>query len=279
MKHPFSVLQPEYEALIARARILPTKEGVIKRTAIRLLKDVEVYKELSNRTPNKIPAAWLMAISEREMSGNLHCYLGNGQPLNRRTTIVPIGRGPFTQAWPENFYTGALDAFKIDGLTLVTGWSMAMACYQSEVWNGWGYRSHGIPSPYIFGATTVQKLGKYVADHDYSSTTMDPQLGTLPIMEMIIKIRPELAFDDPIKKLKLATTVDIQPAPIGVGGEVDLKAVQKRLNELEAQPPLIVDGVYGKKTRLAIREFQASHGLEVDGLVGPKTLAALKLGE
>jgi lysozyme family protein len=36
-----------------------------------------------------------MALAEREMSGNLHCYLGNGQRLTKRTTIVPLNRGPF----------------------------------------------------------------------------------------------------------------------------------------------------------------------------------------
>lgn len=36
-----------------------------------------------------------------------------------------------------------------------------------------------------------------------------------------------------------------------------------------------VDGIYGSKTRAAVRSFQKKNGLAVDGIVGPKTLAAL----
>ena len=69
-----------------------------------------------------------------------------------RTTIVPKGRGPF-----PNFNAGCLDALHLDGLDQVAkqpgGWTLPRFCYESEEWNGWGYRSHGIPSPYVFGAT------------------------------------------------------------------------------------------------------------------------------
>ncbi len=36
-----------------------------------------------------------------------------------------------------------------------------------------------------------------------------------------------------------------------------------------------VDGIYGNKTRKAVRSFQSKNGLAVDGVVGPKTAAAL----
>jgi hypothetical protein len=40
---------------------------------------------------------------------------------------------------------------------------------------------------------------------------------------------------------------------------------------------LPADGVYGPRTRHAVRLFQRAHGLQVDGIVGPQTLAALGL--
>jgi len=55
----------------------------------------------------------------------------------------------------------------------------------------------------------------------------------------------------------------------------DYLKVQQRLNELGANPPLVVDGVFGPKTRNAVIAFQTSRGLVGDGIVGPKTLAAL----
>jgi hypothetical protein len=40
---------------------------------------------------------------------------------------------------------------------------------------------------------------------------------------------------------------------------------------------LPADGVYGPRTRAAVRRFQRRHGLAVDGIAGPRTLAALGL--
>jgi murein L,D-transpeptidase YcbB/YkuD len=51
--------------------------------------------------------------------------------------------------------------------------------------------------------------------------------------------------------------------------------VQQALNLLGAQPRLVVDGIFGARTRDAVRVFQMNMGLSVDGVVGPKTRMAL----
>ena len=51
--------------------------------------------------------------------------------------------------------------------------------------------------------------------------------------------------------------------------------MQTRLNKAGASPALVVDGVAGNATRLALRAFQAAHSLAIDGLIGPATWAAL----
>lgn len=54
--------------------------------------------------------------------------------------------------------------------------------------------------------------------------------------------------------------------------------IQKRLNDLGAKPPLVVDGLMGPASTAAVMAFQRAKGLAVDGKVGPITLAALGLG-
>jgi peptidoglycan hydrolase-like protein with peptidoglycan-binding domain len=54
-------------------------------------------------------------------------------------------------------------------------------------------------------------------------------------------------------------------------GDVSVAAIQSALG-------LPADGVYGKRTRAAVRRFQRRHGLTVDGVAGPETVAALGLG-
>jgi putative chitinase len=52
--------------------------------------------------------------------------------------------------------------------------------------------------------------------------------------------------------------------------------IQKSLNVLGAEPPLVADGSFGPLTAAAVKAFQASHGLEVDGRANPETIAAIE---
>jgi len=52
-------------------------------------------------------------------------------------------------------------------------------------------------------------------------------------------------------------------------------AVQQKLNDLGANPPLIVDGKWGDKSKKTCVAFQKSKGLVTDGVPGSKTLGAL----
>lgn len=57
----------------------------------------------------------------------------------------------------------------------------------------------------------------------------------------------------------------------------DIKFLQTYLNCHEyAVPNLILDGMYGTKTREAIIKFQLANGLVGDGIVGPLTRTKLK---
>lgn len=57
----------------------------------------------------------------------------------------------------------------------------------------------------------------------------------------------------------------------------DVKRLQEALNDLGADPKLVVDGRMGPRTRMAIRAFQAAAGIGVDGIAGPITEAAIEL--
>src|SRR4051812_3840926 len=112
---------------------------------------------------------WLIAVlHRRESDADFTTYLSNGEPLNCVTRIVPKGRGPF-----PTFLAGAIDALKQDGLSSVIDWRLEKALYYCELFNGAGYDNRGLPSPYIWGGTSIQRAGKYVSDGVWSSTAMD----------------------------------------------------------------------------------------------------------
>lgn len=57
----------------------------------------------------------------------------------------------------------------------------------------------------------------------------------------------------------------------------DIKSLQQSLNDLGADPKLVVDGRFRPATRRAVAEFQAAVGITADGIPGPVTEAAIKL--
>jgi peptidoglycan hydrolase-like protein with peptidoglycan-binding domain len=69
-----------------------------------------------------------------------------------------------------------------------------------------------------------------------------------------------------------------EAAPAATGG-AKARGVMKGVAVAAVQRALGVpaDGVYGPRTRRAVKRFQRAHGLTPDGVVGPRTLAELDL--
>lgn len=128
-------------------------------------------------------------------------YLGNGQPLWQKTMIVPIGRGPFCgkgapyHEMVKAFIEGAKDAYHIDKIDAVKDWRLEKILYYCELFNGAGYDARGLPSPYLWGGTNIQKPGKFIADHKFSANAMDKQLGVVPILYMIARIDKTVQYE------------------------------------------------------------------------------------
>ena len=76
----------------------------------------------------------------------------------------------------------------------------------------------------------------------------------------------------------LLKTDDLPNEPFEVGAEDDdVKQLQQDLNDLGADPQLIVDGRMGNNTRRAVQAFQNAAGLSADGIAGPVTNEAIKI--
>lgn len=58
-------------------------------------------------------------------------------------------------------------------------------------------------------------------------------------------------------------------------GNTDVRWLQASLNQVSGAG-LVVDGIAGAATRVAVRAFQAANGLSVDGIAGPATIGALR---
>ncbi len=177
----FPAIKDTYTPLLKVFKIRPEEETEANKTAKVLFEAYPQYEAVSKATgvPKAVIAVMHMREAGFDKNGKprFDRYLGNGQPLSIRTTIEPKNRGPF-----KSFYDGAVDALRLKNLHLVKEWTDERACHVFEGFNGFGYRQYrNIPSPYLWGGTTVQKSGKYVSDGVYDKNVMDPQLGCVPV--------------------------------------------------------------------------------------------------
>lgn len=105
----FQEYKAGYETNWQNMQIRPGSAGQAKQQAARLLKNKGIYQQIEAIT--HVPYYFIGLCHDRESNFDLNTYLGNGQALDRVTTIVPKGRGPFLG--PNAFVDGAVDALRI----------------------------------------------------------------------------------------------------------------------------------------------------------------------
>jgi lysozyme family protein len=280
MQHPFLALAGEYTALLARMVI--TRPESVRAVAERLLEFKPRYAAVWAETG--VPIIELAGINERESGSRFNTYLGNGDSLSHPTVDVPRGRGPF-----NSWEAGARDALHLDGLDQVRnapgGWTWPRACYEGELYNGFGPRAHGIHTGYLWAGTNNYDRGKYTSDGHWDPSVRDAQLGIIPLMVTMLALDPSLSLNDPLPGAPLIPRLDHEmipqplPVPLGHGGgdpDHDTKWIQATLNLLNPKNPITIDGIWGRETRRAVVAFQQAEKLEPDGIAGPLTIAALE---
>jgi lysozyme family protein len=255
----FEALRDEYSRLWQGMKIHDDKIAFIDRIAARLGANKSRYQAVSEMTT--VPWYVIATVHEREASGNFHCHLHNGDPLSARTRHVPSGRPPAPAQPPFTWEQSAADALTLDGLTAVGSWSVERACYEIELYNGFGYRQHGINSPYLWSFSNNYSSGKYVQDGHWSASAADAQCGVMPLIARMMVADLSITFDNVAPTSGPTHTTDW---------------LQAALNSLGTKPELIVDGDYGSSTKGAVRDFQMANGLQDDGVAGPITCTAIE---
>lgn len=192
---------PNYAKDWDAMKINPDRLGEFTTDAEVALKNKAIYQQVSDAAAaagsTAVPWYMLAVLHRRESNANFATYLGNGQSLAVRTSIVPIGRGPFLKTGvnlQQAFIDGGVDAIKMEGWGGIQDWRIEKILYYCMLFNGPGYEMHGIPSPYVWGGTNIQKPGKYIRDGVFSSTVMDPQPGCAPMLAVIAKLDPSITF-------------------------------------------------------------------------------------
>jgi len=171
-----------YRNLWERATVKPGKRADAEAIARKIMAARARYEEIENRCG--VPWFMVAVIHMREASMNFAGVLHNGEKIigtGRKTKLVPAGRGPFA-TWEE----AALDALTMPphALDRVRSWTLARLLYEIEKYNGFGYLGK-CNSPYLWSWTSEYSGGKYVADHVFSRTAVDPQPGCVALIKAL----------------------------------------------------------------------------------------------
>jgi lysozyme family protein len=121
-----------------------------------------------------------------EASFNFKAHLHNGDPLKARTVQVPAGRPP---VWlpPSDWASSAEDALTLEKFSDQSDWSLAEMLYRFEKYNGFGSRSHGINTPYLWAFSNHYAKGKYVADGKWNPDAVSQQCGAAVMLKALVE--------------------------------------------------------------------------------------------
>lgn len=168
----------------------PSKVTVLK-AARRLLSNKARYQKIEEMTG--VPWYMVAALHERESGANFDKQLAQGWSLKSKSQWIPR-TGPF-----KTFEDSAFSALVTEkGFNKIVDWRLEKILYYSERYNGWGYYQYRgkMPSPYIWGATSVQTRGKYVADGQFDGREWDTQVGVAALIKALMEL------DDTIKPVR-----------------------------------------------------------------------------
>lgn len=165
-----------------------------------------------------VPWFVIAVIHERESSQSWKGSLAQGDDWSKVSVHVPAGRGPFA-SWEAAAIDALVNCHPY--LAKRTDWSLAGILIGLELYNGLGYATKGVPSPYLWSGTDQYKAGKYVADGRYDPNKVDAQLGCCALLKSMISLDPSISFSGtaappaPVVPAKPAQTPDTSASGLG----------------------------------------------------------------
>ncbi|MCK1383133.1 hypothetical protein [Bradyrhizobium sp. 21] len=175
-------IQSEAEQLFDQAIIDPKRLSDLEKVVERIKANQERYRVIETKTG--VPW-YVVALVHGDANFDFSRHL-NGDPLSARTVTVPKGRpvqGDPPFSWEDS---------TIDFITLLrwqsVDWSgVGAVLYRLETFNGLGYRSRNVRSPYVWGCTNLYVSGKFGPDATFDPNLKDPRCGTGALLKVLVQ--------------------------------------------------------------------------------------------
>ena len=183
-RRDFVSLKGEYATLFASAVVRAENAEAIEWHVNAMRTFRQRYEAVGAQV--RVPWYFIGAIHGLESSFNFRSHLHNGDfPLSARTRLVPSGR-PTIWMPPDDWESSAKDALKFLGFTGQVDWSLERTLYRLEAYNGFGYRRHRVPTPYLWSFSTHYDRGKFVSDGSWNPLARSRQCGAAVLMKTLV---------------------------------------------------------------------------------------------
>lgn len=246
----FDACRADYLLRWENLKLNDSKLSQFEAAATKINNGKAVYQSLEQQTG--IPWYFIGMLHLRESDCNFGTHLHNGDSLRARTHNVPAGR-PKTGTPPFTFEFSALDALQdYKGVDWATD-TVAKIAYNSEKFNGFGYRMHGVPSAYLWAGTNQYVRGKYISDGVWSPTAVDQQLGCMGVLKILLEkyvtAPAPTPIPIPVEQAPTSPLVEVIPSPkatISTPTNAEMNKVSRKhyLNDIMAKVSAVM-GFFG----------------------------------
>jgi lysozyme family protein len=178
----FEQLAHDYELCWNACAIHAERRAEVDRAVERLRRGEQRYRAVSAKT--HVPWQLIGLMHGLECGYDFNKHLHNGDSLGGPTVRVPAGR-PHGWAAGAAWEDSAIDALKLKKFDRVGDWSLPRVLYALEAFNGFGYRGHGVRSPYLWSFSNLYDKGKYVADHQFDPDAVSKQIGSAVLLKRL----------------------------------------------------------------------------------------------
>ncbi|WP_438394965.1 hypothetical protein [Caballeronia sp. DA-9] len=178
----YADLQSEYLAYFDACVLSVDHAANVKYYIGQITKSQSIYQSVGGGL--NIPWFFIAILHGLECGFNFNEHLHNGDPLTARTMYVPAGR-PVAGAPPFTWVESANDALVFEGFAGQADWSTARILYRFERYNGFGYRPHGVRSPYVWSFSNLYTKGKFASDGVFDPDAVSKQCGAGVILKAL----------------------------------------------------------------------------------------------
>lgn len=179
----------DYLTLYNTTKMLPKYKSWLNYYRDEAICNYSHYSLVEKKT--NVPWQTIAALHAQECAFDLNRQILNGERWNRRTLRVPKNLGPF-KSWIES----AVYALEYINPHFSDNISIVEVLTFLESWNGWGYRSKGVNSPYLWALTNHGVgVGKFVRDGIYDPKAVSKQLGAAALIKELNSIKASSIYD------------------------------------------------------------------------------------